>query len=142
MPKGSQAERALFGYDCLANDRERWTDLILTEGVFDAMVMWQRGCWATIATLGAHLTEIQRALVKRLRPTSVVLLRDGDDAGREGAIKDARELACDLLPVSIALLPDGTDPASASRQDIERALQEARPVDTEYGVETMREVHK
>ncbi|KKK74541.1 hypothetical protein LCGC14_2882730, partial [marine sediment metagenome] len=114
----------------------------LVEGVFDAMVMWQQGYPATIATLGAHITEVQRALVKRLGSISVVLLRDGDAAGRDGAIKDARELACDLLPVSIALLPDGTDPASASRQDIERALQEARPVETEYGVETMREVHQ
>ncbi len=142
MPKGSQAERALFGYDRLAENGVCWTDLILVEGVFDAMAMWRYGFRETIATLGAHLTDIQRALVKRLRPERVVLLRDGDAAGREAAIKDARELAYDLLPVSIALLPDGTDPASASREDIRKALQEARPVDTEYGVETMKEVHK
>ncbi len=142
-PKGSQAERALFGYDELVDPRrEEGTALIiLVEGVFDAMAMWQHGYRETIATLGAHITELQRALLKRLTPVCVYLLRDGDAAGREGAIKDARELACDLLPVSIALLPDGTDPASASREDIRMALQEARPVDTEYGVETMREVH-
>lgn len=140
MPPGSQAERALFGYDRLAENR---TDhLILTEGVLDAMIMWQRGYSETIATLGAHLTEIQRALVKRLAPHRVYLLRDGDAPGRKGAIRDARELACDLLPVSIALLPDGTDPASASQEDIERALHKARPVETEYGVETMKEVHR
>ena len=90
MPKGSQAERALFGYDKLVSDSARWTDLILVEGVFDAMVMWGHlGYFHTLATLGAHLTEIQRALVKRLHPERVVLLRDGDAAGRDGAIKDA-----------------------------------------------------
>ncbi|KKK80989.1 hypothetical protein LCGC14_2817990, partial [marine sediment metagenome] len=95
-----------------------------------------------IATLGAHLTDLQRALVKQLKPKSVVLLRDGDDAGRKAAIKEGRELAYDMLNVSIASLPEGTDPCSAEPKDIRRALDEARPVTVDYGIETQKEVHQ
>ncbi|KKK90519.1 hypothetical protein LCGC14_2722200, partial [marine sediment metagenome] len=136
MPEGSQAERALFGYDW------NWpteSSVILVEGVFDAMRMWRFGAGETLATLGAHLTDLQRALVKRLKPKRVVLLRDGDSAGRKAAIeKEGRELAYDMLNVSIASLPEGTDPCSAEPKDIRRALDEARPITVDYGIETQK----
>ena len=141
MPKGSQAERALFGYDLLVTDRAHWTNLILVEGIFDALHMWQCGYRETVATLGAHVTELQRSLVKRLNPDTVVLLRDADDAGREAAIKEAREFATNMLSVSIATLPSG-DPGSASQQDIHQALDNARPVTLDFGIESQKEVHR
>jgi 5S rRNA maturation endonuclease (ribonuclease M5) len=144
MPPGSQAERALFGYDQLAGEeRAYWKDLILVEGVFDALRLWQAGYRETVATLGAHVTELQRNLVKRLAPGSVVLLRDADDAGagRESAIKDAKALSEAMLNVSIANLPDGTDPGSASPAEIRRALDEAKPVELQLGIEALKEAH-
>ena len=141
MPAGSQAERALFGYDGLDGvNLVNWTDLILVEGVFDALAMWKVGYRETIATLGAHVTELQRNLVKRLRPRHVILLRDGDDAGRAGALKDGKGLAEFMLSVRIAHLPGGTDPGSASPSEIKHAIDNARSVTTHSGAEAMKEV--
>jgi DNA primase len=142
MPPGSQASRALFGYDTLYKERAYWRNIILVEGVFDAINMWQVGYRETVATLGAHLTELQRSLVKRLKPERVVILGDADDAGREAAIKEARELTYDMLQVSIANLPEGTDPGSASPTEIRQALDTAKPVEMDYGIESQKEVHR
>lgn len=139
MPKGSQAERALFGYDELFTERAHWSNLIVVEGVFDAIRMWEIGYRETVATLGAHITELQRVLMRRLKPDRVILLRDGDKAGREAALKEARELAADFLPVSIAHLPDGTDPGNVEPAVLRAALAGATPVGEDYGIETMKE---
>jgi 5S rRNA maturation endonuclease (ribonuclease M5) len=149
MPKGSQAERALFGYDTLpckigpAGPCVHPGGIILVEGIFDALRMWELGHFHTLATLGAHTTELQRVLVKRLKPSLVILLRDADDTGREAAIKEAREFAVNMLPVSIARLPEaGADPDSASPEHIRQALDAAKPVELDYGVEAMTEVYR
>lgn len=142
MPEGSQASRALFGYDGLLTDRAYWKNLILVEGIFDALRMWEYGYRETLATLGAHTTELQRSLVKHLKPERVIILMDADDAGREAAIKEAREFVYDMLPVSIAQLPECTDPASASPADIRRALDTAKPVTLDYGIESQKEMHQ
>lgn len=141
MPPGSQAERALFGYDQLVIDRPYWKNLILVEGVFDAIRMWEYGFRETVATLGAHVTDLQQSLMKRLAPSRVILLRDADSAGQEGAIKGARQLATNMLPVSIARLEDG-DPDSASPADVRQALNSATDVVLDYGAESMKESHQ
>ena len=138
MPPGSQASRALFGYDQLVTDRAYWKKLILVEGVFDTIRMWEHGYRETVATLGVHTTELQRNLVKRLRPESVILLRDGDDAGREGAIKEARELAYAMINVEIAQLPEGKDPDSATRDEVREALDNATEIALDYGAESVK----
>lgn len=141
MPEGSQAERALFGYDTLRVGDYRYAAIILVEGVFDALRMWELGHFHTLATLGAHITDIQRILVKRLAARNVVLLRDADTAGWEAAIKEARELAAAMIPVSIALLPAG-DPGAATPAEIRQALETAKPVELDYGIESQKEVHR
>lgn len=141
MPAGSQAERALFGYDTLVNERGRWQDLILVEGVFGAMRMWRAGYRETVATLGAHVTELQRNLVKRLKPRNVVLLRDTDDAGRDAAIKEGMALSEAMLNVKIANLPDGADIDLVSDSTIHGTIQSARPVTHQLGIEAMKEEH-
>jgi DNA primase len=77
-----------------------------------------------------------------LKPNAVVLLRDGDDAGREGAIKEARELAYAMINVEIAQLPEGKDPDSATRDEVREALDNARPIELDFGIESQKEVHQ
>lgn len=142
MPSGSQASKALFGYDRVVKGREYWTSLIIVEGVFDAIRMWQIGYGETVATLGAHITEDQRRLLKRLKPDAVILLRDADDAGRESTIKEARELRAAMFNVSIATLPEGTDPGSATPQAIKQSLDTAWNVVVDYGSASLEEVQR
>lgn len=122
----SLAGRALFNYD---NDRgnNMWPTgpvepcVILTESVFDSMSLERRHFWA-MSTLGAHITDDQRRLLKRKGIKRVVLMRDGDLAGRSAAKVEAQELRAAFFKVAIANLPDTVDPASATDKQIVTAL--------------------
>ena len=148
MPLGSKASEALFGYDDLPTKGP----LIIVEGVWDALAVKGvidsnptapfSGVYSypsVVATLGAHMTDAQRRLVQQTGFSSVVLLRDGDQVGREAAIKEARELKAMMLNVKIANLPDGVDPGSASTEQIREAIQFAKPVGEDYGTESIKE---
>ena len=54
----------------------------------------------------------------------VVLLFDGDDAGRAGAIVAAKRLGSSLT-VRVATLPDGKDPDDLSASRLERIVKRA-----------------
>lgn len=146
MPKGSLAALALFGYDLLPCHNinpgpcDHPDGIVLVEGVFDAIRMWELGYEHTLATLGAHITDQQRVLLKRLAPRRIVLLRDGDQAGREAAAKESQELAASASgpPVYIAILPEGADPESATPKQIQEALDKVQPLQLQYGMETAR----
>jgi DNA primase len=140
MPPNSQASRALFGYDLLEEEKGYWNKLIVVEGVFDALRLWDVGYRETVATLGTHITDLQLALMKRLRPAHVVLMRDADKAGEEAYIKEGRMLLSNMFNVSVAHLPPGSDPGMATAQDIRTALEGAIPVTLDYGDESLREV--
>lgn len=130
-PPMSQAANALFGYDIVSAS---YDTVRLVEGVFDAMRMWNLGYYSTLATLGAHVTPEQRRLLKRKGYTTVVLVRDGDNAGREAALKEARELhAAGFKHVMIADLPDGVDPGNATNEQMSIALNTAREISSDYG---------
>ena len=134
MPAGSQAERALFGYDNIQYQH----DVILVEGVFDAISLRNAGFPETIATLGAHVTDLQRNLIKQLKPRHVILLRDDDAAGQEAVIKEGKALSEAMLSVKIARL-SGADPGSASAEDITAALETAVDIIQHQGTEALKE---
>lgn len=140
MAVESQASRALFGYDLLVEQRGHWNELIIVEGVFDALRLWDLGYRETIATLGAHITDVQMALMKRLRPDHVIVMRDADEAGDIAAIQEGRILLSNMFNVSIAHLTPGSDPGEATGRDIKAALAGAIPVTLDYGNESQMEI--
>ena len=142
MPRDSQAGRALFNYDRLSKAPVPHSGTIIVEGVFDALALLEHNLSHVVATLGAHITDQQRRLLKRLGRTNVVLLRDGDTAGRTAAIEEARELHAARFDVSIAQLPDDVDPGSATVEELTAALHQAKTVDQDVGLEALREVHQ
>ena len=146
MPAGSAASHALFGYDrpdIAFTKLDGHMEVILVEGVFDAFRMWELGHTDTLATLGAHTTDAQRRLLKRIGFQRVVLMRDADEAGLQASIEEARTMTAALMKVSIAALPQGTDPGTAEPRDIQRALDTAVPCEQNLGtVETLKEVYQ
>ncbi len=136
MPPGSTASQALFNYD---SPRNALQETILVEGVFDALKLIPT-VPNVIATLGAHITTEQRLLLKRKGDTNVILLRDGDKAGLEASIKEARLLKAAMMNVKIAILPEGKDPNSATLEEVYKALDNAKLIEKDYGVESLREV--
>ena len=88
---------------------------IVVEGNFDVVSLHARGVTNVVAPLGTAFTAEQAALLKRFCP-EVVLLFDGDAAGRK-AIRSSREPCRKAgLAVRAATLPEGKDPDDIARE--------------------------
>jgi len=85
--------------------------LAVMEGYTDVIAAHLAGFEGAVATLGTALTTDHAKLLERYATDGVVLLFDGDRAGRQAADRAFRELVHTRLPVSVALLDEGTDPA-------------------------------
>ena len=84
--------------------------LYLVEGPMDAVVCGP----GFVATMGAKLSMEQAHLIAQSKPSNVVIVFDGDEAGRKGA-ESARKLLSSFVPTTIATLQDGEDPADMGR---------------------------
>lgn len=104
----------LFGlYQARQAIRQRG-EAILVEGNFDVVALHARGIQHAIAPLGTAFTPTQAKLVKRFAP-SVVLLFDGDAAGKK-ATRAARGPCREAgLSARVAVLPQGVDPDDLAR---------------------------
>ncbi|MFV9552058.1 DNA primase [Algibacter sp. PT7-4] len=95
--------------------------VVLTEGYTDVIAMHQNGCENTVASCGTALTDKHAQLLKKYAD-EVVLLRDGDKAGLKTMLKKDGDIDICLahgLNVSICLLPDGEDPDTFSRSQLD-----------------------
>lgn len=95
-------------------------EVIVVEGQFDALAVWDAGFPAVVATLGCNLAKDQARLllpwIDRIR-----VLYDGDKAGRQGA----EELKCrwkGVFDIELLYLADGEDPASIGARLVAKVL--------------------
>lgn len=120
----------LFGFPGALEPMRRAGRAVVVEGYFDVVALHRAGLGETVATCGTALTE-DHARGLRRRTREVVLLFDGDEAGRR-AVRGALEV---LLPAGLrvrtAVLPDGHDPdtwlAQEGPEALVRLVDEARP---------------
>jgi len=92
--------------------------VVVVEGPFDAMRVWQSGSRHVVALLGTELSSAQHALLAAA--PRVVVMFDGDDAGRQGARRLASTLA--PRPVRVVRLPQGRDPADLDDETLRAVL--------------------
>ncbi len=95
----------------------------LVEGYLDVIGLWQVGVQNVLATCGTALTEQH---VKRLKNlvNRVVVLFDGDAAGRVAAGKCFPHFQNSGLDVSAVFLPSGDDPDTFAHRFGERTASE------------------
>jgi DNA primase len=93
--------------------------VIVVEGFFDAIKLFQAGFPCAVALMGSSLSDVQAEKLAAF--DRVILMLDGDEAGREAAPKIAAELARRLL-VRIATVPEGKQPDLLSTEEIKRIL--------------------
>lgn len=120
----------LFGIDQAMEPMKRTGRVLLVEGYFDAMRLNQSGIGEVVAPLGTSLGPAHISLVKK-HVQEVILLFDGDRAGRDAAIKVIGRFLWDPdLLFRAVWLPDGMDPdqwvetfgADSVRKTLDRAL--------------------
>lgn len=94
------------------------TGLVVVEGAWSVMKLWQAGVPNAVALYGAAVTPAHRRLLARAR--TVVLFLDGDDTGDQAAASARqRGIHPDLR---IVRGPSGTDPADLSEADLTHLL--------------------
>jgi DNA primase len=105
--------------------------LVVMEGYTDVIMAQLAGVHGAVATLGTALTRQHATLLRRFSSEGVILLFDGDAAGRRAAERAFHVLAPEELDARICLLPEGLDPADLVQQEgaaaLEAVLEDAKP---------------
>lgn len=105
----------LFGLHQARQAIRQRGEAILVEGNFDVVALHARGIGQAIAPLGTAFTPGQAKLIKRFAP-AVILLFDGDAAGKK-ATRAARSPCREAgLSARVAVLPSGVDPDDLARK--------------------------
>ncbi len=102
--------RGLFNRCILKSHNE----IILTESILDSLSLYGAGIKNTVPLYGANgLTRDHLAAFKECNTLSAIILFDGDDAGRKGALHVKERLEGELSMICrIVELPEGEDPNS------------------------------
>jgi DNA primase len=82
--------------------------VIVVEGFFDCMLVHQAGYSSVIALMGSTLSSEQETVLTE-NFSRIVLMLDGDEAGREATMEIAQRLVRRMFVKAIAL-PDGAQP--------------------------------
>ena len=105
----------LYGLSETAKFIRAEDSVIVVEGYMDLLALYQAGIKNVVAPLGTALTEDHAKLLKRFTK-NVVVLFDGDKAGREAAERSLPILLKAGLHPRGLNLPDKTDPDDFVRQ--------------------------
>ena len=99
----------LFGlHNAIDGIRQRGR-VIVVEGYFDLVALHRAGINEGVAPCGTALTTDHARRLRRYT-REVILLFDGDEAGRRAAERSLPILAAESMRVRAAFLPDGQDP--------------------------------
>jgi DNA primase len=107
----------LFNYDGCVKGKE----LIVVEGAFNCMSMWEKGFPNTVATFGTSFAPRQIQLMFSLAPESIVICFDRDSIpSRPGqkATLALGQLTHQLVPTYIMPLPIDKDPNDLSKETL------------------------
>ncbi len=130
----------LYGTDQARDEIRRRKSAVLCEGYFDCIGMHQAGVKNAVALCSTALTPGHLQLLHRLEAKELVLLLDGDDAGRKAVERLGGVILAAGVSSRVAVLPDGEDPDTFARkvgaEGVQKLLQGAKPL-TQYLFETV-----
>jgi DNA primase len=112
-----------YGFPGALAELRRANRAVICEGYFDRIALERAGVGEALATCGTALTAEHATQLSR-RTAEVVLLFDGDDAGRQAMERSLEVLLPEGLRVRAAILPAGQDPDDYLVQRGAEALRE------------------
>jgi DNA primase len=115
LPAGFHKSQVLFNLH-----RVTAQEVIVVEGFFDCMKVWQSLHPFVVALMGSSLSDEQEQLLLG-RFKRVTLMLDGDNAGREAAEEIAKRLV-HRVHVRVVDLPEGKQPDQLSSDEINGLL--------------------
>jgi DNA primase len=115
--------KLLYGFDTARMVIARAKVAVLVEGYLDLIALAQAGVANVVATCGTAFTPEQARLLRR-GAQKVIVLFDGDQAGRKAAVRTSHVCLTAGLEAEIATLPQGKDPADVVIEQGAAALQD------------------
>lgn len=120
QPTSSKTTDILFPLDKLA----RTDKIILVEGLFDMLNLWQLGYKNTLCIFGATNFGVAKAeVLDRLGISKVIIMMDGDSAGYTAANKIQQILTNKYILSHIVKLPHNTDPGNLTQEEAQFYLE-------------------
>jgi len=119
LPKGFKKSAEVFNlWRAMREPPEQ--PLVIVEGVFDVMKLWQHGYRKTIALMGSSLSPDQEALLVRVTDSGsrIILMLDEDDAGRAGRSEILARLATKMFVSVVAFQHEGQQPENLTAEEI------------------------
>jgi 5S rRNA maturation endonuclease (ribonuclease M5) len=113
-PSGFNVSHYLMGEDSF----KKGDIAILVEGFREMMKLRQEGFSGALAVGGSNLSDKQMLTLTKLHPRKVIMMMDGDKAGRMGAKTICEKILFAFGVVYITNLAEGRDPKDLSREEI------------------------
>ncbi|HSG99974.1 MAG TPA: DNA primase [candidate division Zixibacteria bacterium] len=109
----------LYGLNLTRNAIRDSGSVIIVEGYFDLISLWQCGVRNVVASSGTAFTPQQGRLLARFADKAYLFF-DADSAGVKAAIRSVDSLYNAGVEVSVVSAPPGEDPDSVARQGADR----------------------
>ena len=107
--------RLLYAYHLAKQSIYKRSEIIITEGYLDVVMLHQAGFDNAVATLGTALTPEHLPLLRKGSPR-VVMAYDGDKAGRAAALKASKLLSAAGFNGGVVVFEGGLDPADMVKE--------------------------
>jgi DNA primase len=105
----------LYGLNMTRDAIRTAGSVIIVEGYFDLISLWQIGVKNVVASSGTAFTNQQGRLLKRFADKAYLFF-DADSAGVKAAIRSVDALYNSGVEVMVITAPEGEDPDSVSQQ--------------------------
>lgn len=125
FPAGFHKSLALFNFHRAIATKA--STVVVVEGFFDTLVVHQAG-YPVVGLMGSTLSRHQADLLHGSFNGAVLML-DGDEPGRHGAMRVAEALGA-RMSVSVISLEDGRQPDQLTTEEIRRLLRAGGPADS------------
>lgn len=99
----------LFGFDAAREGIRKTKTAVIVEGYTDVLIPHQFGVTNVVGVCGTALTQSHVDRLKRFAQR-IVLMFDGDDAGRNAAEKALANFLSENVDLRVLVLPDDQDP--------------------------------
>ncbi len=109
--------KVLFGLNYSRKEITKQRRAVIVEGQIDALRLIQEGLNLTVAGQGTAFGDEHVEVIRRLGVKEVFLAFDGDDAGREAALKVGNLFQKEGIEVFVLEFKDGEDPDSILRKE-------------------------
>jgi len=124
LPKGFRKSLELFNLH-RAKAEDAALPLIVVEGFFGCMKLWQLGHHRVVSTMGSMLSEAQAELIAQTVGLTgkVIVIFDEDEAGRKGR-QEAKERLKQQVTLRVVSLPiEGMQPDQLSAEDLSKLME-------------------